>query len=41
MIMMEDREVNVSMNKMIDREYRYELDFIRFPVLIQDRKSVV
>ena len=32
--MMEDREVNVSMNKMIDWEYRYELDFIRFPVLI-------
>lgn len=32
--MMEVREVNVSMNKMIDWEYRYELDFIRFPVLI-------
>ena len=31
---MEDKEVNVSMNKMIDWEYRYELDFIRFPVLI-------
>ena len=26
--------MNVSMNKMIDWEYRYELDFIRFPVLI-------
>ena len=34
MIIMEDKEVNVSMNKMIDGEYRYELDFIRFPVLI-------